>query len=109
MMRQKVIRCFFILFLFHLYLGCAGTATNQFQSKIEKMSDDELLSYYHGINDRIKDIDHEIKSREQTDVTEHDRIVSNQPFYLGGEGYTLVRKKNLVLKELRRRKLAPSP
>lgn len=98
-----------ILLLFPVYFnsGCAGTAANRFQGKIEKLSDDELLSYYYGINDRIRDIDREIKNGKQHDLTEHDRVVSQQPFYFGGEGYDLVQKKNLILKELRKRRISP--
>jgi hypothetical protein len=37
------------------------------------MSDNDLLDYYHGINERIKDIDSDIKREESQDQTEQER------------------------------------
>jgi hypothetical protein len=64
------------------------------------MSDNDLLDYYHGINERIKDIDSDIKREESQDQTEQERVISNMPFFFGGEGYNLIQKRKVILKEL---------
>jgi hypothetical protein len=98
--------CFICSSLF-LNIGCAGSKSRIFQSKIQTMPDNELLNYYQGINKRIKDIDNDIKRDESQDQTEHERMISNMPFFFGSEGYDLVQKKKIVLKELNRRNLIP--
>jgi len=98
--------CFFCYSLF-FNISCASSKSNKFHSKIQKMSDNDLLNYYHGINDRIKDIDNDIKREGSHDQTEHERVVSNMPFFLGGEGYTLIQKRKMITKELNFRNLTP--
>jgi hypothetical protein len=71
------------------------------------MSDNDLLDYYHGINERIKDIDSDIKREESQDQTEQERVISNMPFFFGGEGYNLTQKRKVILKELNIRNLTP--
>jgi len=80
---------------------------NEFQNKLHRMSDSDLLSYYYGINDRIKDIDNRIKMQERADYSEHDHFMSQIPFMIGGRGYSLVQKSKLVLKELNKRNISP--
>ena len=98
--------CFFCYSLF-FNISCASSKSNKFHSKIQGMSDHDLLNYYHGINDRIKDIDNGIKREERQEQTEHERVVSNMPFLFGGEGYTLIQMRNMILKELNIRNLTP--
>jgi hypothetical protein len=71
------------------------------------MSDNDLLNYYHGINERIKDIDSDIKREESQDQNEKERAISNMPFFFGGEGHDLNQKRKMILKELNRRNLIP--
>jgi hypothetical protein len=88
-------------------ISCAGSKSNNFQSKIQTMSDNDLLIYYQGINNRIKDIDSDIKREEGQDQTEQERVISNMPFFFGAEGNDLVQKRRMILKELNRRNLMP--
>ena len=88
-------------------LSCASSKSNIFHTKIQRMSDYNLLNYYHGINDRIKEIDSGIKCEESPDQTEQERLVSNMPFLIGGEGYNLTQKRKIILKELNIRNLTP--
>jgi hypothetical protein len=98
--------CFFCYSLF-FNISCASSKSNKFHSKIQKMSDNDLLNYYHGINDRIKDIDNDIKREESPDQTEIEQVTSNMSFMFGGEGYNLVQKRKMILKELNSRSLTP--
>ena len=88
-------------------MSCAGSRSKKFQRNIQTMSDNDLLNYYHGINERIKDIDSDIKREESQVQTEHERAISNMPFFFGGEGYELVQKEKMILKELDSRILSP--
>ena len=98
--------CFICSSLF-FNISCASSKLTTFQSKIQTMSDNDLLNYYHGINERIKDIDSDIKSEESQDPTEEERAISNMPFFFGGEGYDLTQKRKMILRELSRRNLIP--
>lgn len=71
------------------------------------MSDNDLINYYKGINERMKDIDSDIKREESEDQTEHERVISNMPFSFGAEGYDLNQKRKMILRELNRRNLIP--
>ena len=90
-----------------LNISCVHSKPKKFQSKIQTMSDNDLLNYYQGINERIKDIDNDIKSEESQDQTEQERVISNMPFFFGGEGYDLIQKRKMILRELNSRNLIP--
>lgn len=98
--------CFICSSLF-FNISCACSKSKKFQSKIQTMSDNDLLNYYQGINKRIKDIDSDIKREESQDQTEQERVISNMPFFFGGEGYNLIQKRKMILKELNSRNLIP--
>jgi hypothetical protein len=101
-----VVTCLWLIPLF-FHMGCAGFDQTQFQKKIQRMPDRDLVNYYHGINGRIKDIDRDIKQEDRSAYTEHEQFVSNMPFVIGGEGYQLIRKKKLIKKEMNHRKISP--
>ena len=71
------------------------------------MSDNDLLDYYHGINARLKDIDSGIKTEETQNQSGQETFISHLPFLVGGEGYNLNQKREMILKELEIRKLTP--
>jgi hypothetical protein len=86
--------------------SCSNKA--QFQKQIELMSDAELLSYYHGMNDQVRDIDRESRVNnhiyDQQQDWERGQV---PPFFAGGRGYDLGQKRELVEKELGKRNLTP--
>ena len=90
-----------------LLMHCASTEMERFRANVHRLPDDALLTYYHGLNDRLKDIDNGLKS----DMLFHDDVkpdvISQQTFIVGGAGFGLVQKRKIVLKELNRRNLAP--
>lgn len=98
--------CLACVFLF-ISLGCASSTPDKFLSKIQGMSDNDLLNYYHGIDARIKDIDRDIHQGQTQDPTQLERVVSNRPYFYGGEGQNLFQKRKMILKELDVRKLSP--
>ena len=75
------------------------------------MSSNELLNYYYGINQRIKDIDNSFRRNERLDNSEYDRsgFVFHDPFVIGGKGYNLIQKRKLILEELKKRNVIPDP
>ncbi len=95
------------LFCSFFFISCASSKTNKFHTKIQKMSNNELLNYYNGINDRIKDISSEIEREKSPDQTDQEQVVSNMPFLIGGEGYSLNQKRKMILKELNIRGVNP--
>ena len=70
-------------------------------------SSTELLNYYYGINERLKDIDNEIQADDRSDSDNQDHFIRNQTFFVGGEGHGLVQKRKIVLDELYRRNITP--
>ena len=73
------------------------------------MSSNELLNYYYGINQRIKDIDNDFRRNERLDNSEYDRFIFQDPFIIGGQGYNLIQRRKLILKELKKRNVIPDP
>lgn len=73
------------------------------------MSDDDLTSYYQGINDRISEIAREAETvRQDVDLNpEEDVLVASQPFVAGRNGQTLLKRREVVSQEMRRRGLSP--
>jgi len=99
---------FCVLFsVFFLINGCATTELTSFKKNIKSMADDELVSCYYGINERIKDIDNIIEREERLDHFHNQNIISNQSYFVGGEIFGLMQKEKVVLEELKRRKINP--
>ena len=88
-----------------LIAGCGNTA--KFVKKIEGMTDSDLIAYYHGINDKIKDIANEVSVKEHFDTRPDEDIHVQSPFFMGRQGYDLNHKKELIEKELIKRNLIP--
>jgi hypothetical protein len=88
-------------------LGCASSTSDKFQSKIQRMSDNDLTNYYHGIDARLKEIDRDITQEQTQDPTQLERVISNRPYFYGGEGQNLFQKRKMILKELDDRNLSP--
>lgn len=71
------------------------------------MSNAELINRYHGINDRIKDVENSIRKDERADFSQNQQIISHQTYFVGGEIYGLMQKGKLVLDEMEKRNLSP--
>lgn len=97
-----------LLFLLAVMIfGCASSELTRFKKNTMTMSDSELLSSYHGINERIKDIDNSIERGDPIDNSQNRDMISHQTYIVGGEAYGLMQKEKLVLEELRRRNIKP--
>jgi hypothetical protein len=90
-----------------MIFGCASSELTKFKKNTITMSDSELLSCYHGINERIKDIDNSIEREDPIDNSQLHDIISHQTYLAGGEAYGLMQKEKVVLEELRRRNIEP--
>lgn len=91
------------------HLGCANSNVSKFRNKIRGMSDTELLDYYYGINDRLKDLEHGMERPDPIDrpIVTDKHYIYQTPFSAGGEGYHLIRDRKMILEELRKRKIHP--
>jgi hypothetical protein len=88
-------------------IGCATTASDPMAARLAAMSDEELISYYHGINDRLKEIQQGTRDADrQGTVTEQDQL-AKMPYIIGGEAWELEQKRERVSRELNRRNLQP--
>ncbi len=85
--------------------GCANGDVKK-RKQFEQMSNAGLLSYYHGVNDMIKDIDSQQKIDQESNgyQFEHDPLMNQA---IGGKIYELEHKKKLILKELNKRGIYP--
>ena len=101
-----LILSFFIMTaLFHT--GCASSEHTRLRDRVHSMSDMELLNYYYGINDRLKDIDGELQADDRVDSDYQDQFIQNQTFFVGGQGHGLLQKRKIVWGELQRRNITP--
>jgi len=96
--------CFMSTFL---YFSCASSELVRLRKTCPSMSDTDLLNYYYGINERLKDIDNEMKEKEPSGLTEHEHLMDNDSFFAGGEGYGLIQKRKVILEELHKRNIYP--
>ena len=90
-----------------LLSGCASSEQTRLRKRVHTMSDAELLNYYHGINDRLKDLAGDLQAAERPDPDNPDQLIDNQTFFVGGAGHGLEQKRRIVLDELRRRDISP--
>lgn len=97
----------FILVTILFHVGCATSELINVRKNVQRMSDSELLHYYYGINDRIKDVANSEKMEERPGLTEHDHLIRSQTFFVGGEGYGLIQKREVILEELNKRGISP--
>ena len=104
-----IVVLFLSLLLVYVLCDCSRIGSQKFQKKISHMSDNRLLDYYYGINQRIKDIDDEFRRNERLDNSEYDRFAFQDPFIIGGQGYNLIQKRKLILEELKKRNVIPDP
>ena len=96
-----------LFFSIFLCLNCASTEMMRFRENIQRMSDAELMACYHGINERLKDIDHRVERKGQPGNTEKPHLISRQTYFIGGESYGLMQKEKIVLQEMRNRNIFP--
>ena len=89
------------------YSGCATSEQTRLRDRVKSMSDMELLNYYHGINERLKDIDSEVQTEDDSDSDNQNDFIRNQTFFVGGQGHGLIQKRKIVWDELHRRNIAP--
>ena len=90
-----------------MYIGCATTSDKTMETRLAAMSDEDLLSYYHGINDRLKDIQTGTRDTDRQGTILQEDQVSKIPYILGGEAWELEQKRKRARRELARRNLKP--
>ena len=108
-MIKKVLpkKIFVLLSVFLLICGCATTGMTKFKQNIKAMSDDELVSCYHGINERIKYIDNSNERVGRPDPAQNQDLIANQSYFVGGEIHGLMKREKLVVQEMRKRRINP--
>jgi hypothetical protein len=70
------------------------------------MADTELINYYYGINERLKDIASDQERNADMEHTKYEHIIFNQTFFVGGEGYGLIQKREMALDDLNMRDIS---
>ncbi len=85
--------------------GCMTKRLTEKQNQIEQMSDTELREYYHGINERIKDLDAVEKGKDNPNYLPG--IVPDREYMPGGQIYDLYQIRKLIVAELQKRNIRP--
>lgn len=96
-----------LMMLICLHFGCASSELVNLGKNVQGMSDMELLNYYHGIDERIKDIATDIEREDRSDSDDQEHYIHHNTFFIGGEGYGLIQKRQVVLDELTNREITP--
>ena len=97
-----------LLFMTALFqAGCASSEMVNLRKSVKTMSDTDLLTYYHGLNERIKYLSKGTKREDHIGHGKNENVISNQTLFVGGEGYGLIQKRKLVLNELNKRNISP--
>jgi hypothetical protein len=90
-----------------IYAGCATTSGVTMETRLAAMSDEDLLSYYHGINDRLKEIQTGTREADRQGTILQEDQLSKMPYIIGGEAWELEQKSKRARRELARRHLKP--
>ena len=105
---RKPLGLFLILACIALVLaGCATSRSEPFEERLAAMSDAELVSYYQGINDRIKEIQAGTREDDHQSTVRQDDHLARMPYIAGGDAWRLEQKQAKVRKEMTRRGLQP--
>jgi hypothetical protein len=98
--------CLLAVSMLHI-AGCATPESDKFRNEIQNMSDADLLYYYRGLNERTKDIEHDMQGKEYRYDYDPKHNVYSTPFSVGGEGYRLTEEMRMIKEELKRRNIQP--
>ena len=88
-----------------LLAGCATSSDDPMSHRLAEMSDAELVSYYKGLNDRLKDVQAKTVEEDRQGVIPQEEPVAKMPYFIGGEGWQLEQKLKKVKKEMARRNI----
>jgi hypothetical protein len=105
--KQGIHVCLMGLIIMVLTLACASS--DAFRDKIRTMPDDDLKSYYDGINDRIKDMDQQNMINERSDNTRFDDTQEQSRYFLDGQSMDLIQRQRMIQEEMNRRNLIIPP
>ncbi len=98
----------FIITVIFLLGSCSNSKLIAKKKQFERMSDKELLSYYHQINNRLSDIDRNTEQEKVIDNNNYnpnsDRIVH---LHIGDTWNQLQQEKKIALSELHKRNITP--
>ena len=88
-----------------ILVGCATSRSDPFEERLAAMSDAQLVSYYQGINDRIKEIQAGTREDDHQRTVRQDDQLAKMPYIAGGEAWRLEQQQAKVRKEMTRRGL----
>lgn len=91
------------LFIAGLLAGCATSHDDTMARRLARMSDDELVSYHEGLNERLKEMQSETVEADHQGTVQLEDPIAITPYIIGGEGWSLEQKLKKVRKELTRR------
>lgn len=107
-LKRNAGRVFVILAAILIFSACGNPGLNVKKQQFEKMPDEDLLRYYHQLDERLDNIDKATEEQKvmgnYNDDPEWDRI---RHLHVGDTWYQLRQEKTLVLKELNKRGITP--
>ena len=89
------------------FIGCATPSGETLDARLVAMSDEELISYYHGVNDRLKEIQEGMRDADRQGTVMEQDPLAKMPYIIGGEAWELEQKRKRIRCELNRRNLKP--
>jgi hypothetical protein len=100
---------FSILAAIFLLISCSNSSfLIEKKKEIERMSDSELLSYYHLINNRLDDIDRDTEQKKVVNNHNYDPNRDRIPhLHIGDSWGHLKQERKLVLNEMYKRNITP--
>lgn len=104
---KRSVRLLALAWAASIILGCATTAQDSLEVRLAAMPDKRLISYYHGINDRLKDIQAETRETDRQGPILEEDYLARMPYVVGGEAWELEQKREKASREMIRRGLMP--
>lgn len=105
--RQTIPAMIAIAVVLSAFSGCATMSEETLPARLSAMSDDELVSYYQGINDRLKAIQQGTREADSQGTVLAQDELAKIPYLIGGEAWELEQTRKQVGRELVHRHLTP--
>lgn len=90
-----------------VFISCATTDRDPLATRLAAMSDEDLISYYYGINDRLREIQEGTREADRQGTVMVQDQLAKMPYIIGGEAWELEQKRERIKHELDRRNLRP--
>ena len=87
--------------------ACATSRADALDARLAAMSNEDLVSYYQGVNDRLKAIQADTRETDRQGTVLQEEPIAIMPYVIGGEAWSLEQQCIKARREMTRRGIVP--